>query len=65
MAEVKAGLSRDINVATTFQEDYIDASIENVREALVEEYHRGACPDSVLMNWRNLAVCLAACRFRC
>jgi len=37
MAEVKAGLSRDINVATTFrQEDHIDASIENVREALVE-----------------------------
>jgi len=34
MAEVKAGLlSRDINVATRH---YIDASIENVREALVE-----------------------------
>ncbi|MBW4578241.1 MAG: CusA/CzcA family heavy metal efflux RND transporter [Tildeniella nuda ZEHNDER 1965/U140] len=62
MAEVKAGLPEGIQVATTFrQETYIDASIENVREALVE----GSIIVALilipfLMNWRNLAVCLAA-----
>ncbi|MBD2121797.1 efflux RND transporter permease subunit [Trichocoleus sp. FACHB-262] len=62
MAEVKAGLTSDIQVATTFrQETYIDASIENVREALLE----GSIIVALilipfLMNWRNLAVCLAA-----
>ena len=62
MAEVKAGLPEAIQVATTFrQETYIDASIENVREALVE----GSIIVALilipfLMNWRNLAVCLAA-----
>ncbi|MBW4486543.1 MAG: CusA/CzcA family heavy metal efflux RND transporter [Trichocoleus desertorum ATA4-8-CV12] len=62
MAEVKAGLPSDIQVATTFrQETYIDASIENVREALLE----GSIIVALilipfLMNWRNLAVCLAA-----
>ena len=62
MTEVKAGLPEAIQVATTFrQETYIDASIENVREALVE----GSIIVALilipfLMNWRNLAVCLAA-----
>lgn len=62
MAEIKAGLSKDIKVMDTFrQEDYIDASIENVREALVE----GSIIVALvlipfLMNWRNLAVCLTA-----
>jgi cation efflux system protein involved in nickel and cobalt tolerance len=62
MNEVKAGLPEGIQVATTFrQETYIDASIENVREALVE----GSIIVALilipfLMNWRNLAVCLAA-----
>jgi len=33
----EGGLATDIKVSVTFrQEDYIDASIENVREALVE-----------------------------
>jgi cation efflux system protein involved in nickel and cobalt tolerance len=62
MTEVKAGLPEDIQVATTFrQETYIDASIENVRGALIE----GSIIVALilipfLMNWRNLAVCLAA-----
>ncbi|HEY9626978.1 MAG TPA: efflux RND transporter permease subunit [Coleofasciculaceae cyanobacterium] len=62
MTEVKAGLPKGIQVATTFrQETYIDASIENVREALIE----GSIIVALilvpfLMNWRNLAVCLAA-----
>ncbi|HEY9860924.1 MAG TPA: efflux RND transporter permease subunit, partial [Candidatus Obscuribacterales bacterium] len=62
MTELKAGLPSGIQVATTFrQETYIDASIENVREALVE----GSIIVALilipfLMNWRNLAVCLAA-----
>ncbi|MBD1865384.1 MULTISPECIES: efflux RND transporter permease subunit [Trichocoleus] len=65
MAEVKAGLPSDVQVATTFrQETYIDASIENVREALLE----GSIIVALilipfLMNWRNLAVCLAALPF--
>jgi CzcA family heavy metal efflux pump len=62
MSEVKAGLPEGIQVATTFrQETYIDASIANVREALIE----GSIIVALilipfLMNWRNLAVCLAA-----
>ncbi|MBD2095595.1 efflux RND transporter permease subunit [Trichocoleus sp. FACHB-591] len=62
MAELKVGLPSDIQVATTFrQETYIDSSIENVREALLE----GSIIVALilipfLMNWRNLAVCLAA-----
>lgn len=62
MTEVKAGLPEGIQVATTFrQETYIDASIENVRAALIE----GSIIVALilipfLMNWRNLAVCLAA-----
>ncbi|MBW4678544.1 MAG: CusA/CzcA family heavy metal efflux RND transporter [Microcoleus vaginatus WJT46-NPBG5] len=62
MSEVKLGLPKDINVIATFrQENYIDSSIENVREALVE----GSIIVAIilipfLMNWRNLAVCLTA-----
>ncbi|MBD2179425.1 efflux RND transporter permease subunit [Pseudanabaena sp. FACHB-1998] len=62
MAEVKAGLPESIQVAPTFrQETYIDASIENVKAALIE----GSIIVALilipfLMNWRNLAVCLVA-----
>jgi CzcA family heavy metal efflux pump len=62
MEEIKAGLPKDIKVTATFrQENYIDSSIENVREALVE----GSIIVALilipfLMNWRNLAVCLTA-----
>jgi CzcA family heavy metal efflux pump len=62
MQEIKAALPKDIEVTPTFrQETYIDASIENVRSALVE----GSIIVAIilipfLMNWRNLAVCLTA-----
>jgi len=62
MNEVKAGLPEGIKINTTFrQEAYIDASIENVQEALIE----GSIIVALilipfLMNWRNLLVCLAA-----
>ena len=62
MNELKVGLPASIQVETTFrQEAYIDASIENVKEALIE----GSIIVALvlipfLMNWRNLAVCLAA-----
>lgn len=60
--ELKEGLPKDIKVTATFrQENYIDSSIENVREALIE----GSIIVALilipfLMNWRNLAVCLTA-----
>ncbi|MEW5860479.1 MAG: efflux RND transporter permease subunit, partial [Cyanobacteriota bacterium] len=62
MKELKAGLPKDIKVTATFrQENYIDSSIENVREALIEG---GIIVALILipflMNWRNLAVCLTA-----
>ncbi|MCF2147060.1 efflux RND transporter permease subunit [Desmonostoc muscorum LEGE 12446] len=62
MAEVQAGLPEDIKITPTFrQENYIDSSIKNVREALVE----GSIIVALilipfLMNWRNLAICLTA-----
>ncbi len=62
MAEVKSGLPQDVQVNVTFrQEDFIDASIENVREALIE----GSLIVAVilipfLMDWRTLAVSLTA-----
>ncbi|MEY3870378.1 MAG: hypothetical protein RLZZ338_4272 [Cyanobacteriota bacterium] len=62
MEEVKAGLPKDIKVTATFrQNNYIDSSIENVREALIE----GSIIVALilipfLMNWRNLVVCLTA-----
>lgn len=62
MEELKAGLPKDIKVTATFrQENYIDSSIENVREALIEG---GIIVALILipflMNWRNLAICLTA-----
>lgn len=60
--ELQTGLPADVKITTTFrQETYIDASIDNVREALVE----GSIIVALilipfLMNWRNLAVCLTA-----
>lgn len=62
MTEIQAGLPKDIKVTPTFrQENYIDSSIENVREALIE----GSIIVALilipfLMNWRNLAICLTA-----
>ncbi|BDI20774.1 hypothetical protein ANSO36C_65760 (plasmid) [Nostoc cf. commune SO-36] len=62
MSEIQAGLPKDITVTPTFrQENYIDSSIENVREALIE----GSIIVALilipfLMNWRNLAICLTA-----
>lgn len=62
MAEIEAGLPKDVQVIITFrQEDYIDASIENVRTALIE----GSIIVALilipfLMNWRNLLICLVA-----
>lgn len=62
MQEIQAGLSEDIQVDITFSQDkYIDASIENVRTALIE----GSIIVALilipfLMNWRNLLVCLVA-----
>jgi cation efflux system protein involved in nickel and cobalt tolerance len=62
MKELQAGLPADLKITPTFrQETYIDSSIENVREALVE----GSIIVALilipfLMNWRNLAVCLTA-----
>jgi CzcA family heavy metal efflux pump len=60
--EIKAGLPKDVKVSVTFrQEDFIDASIENVRAALIE----GSIIVAIilipfLMNWRTLAVSLVA-----
>lgn len=62
MAEIKAGLPKDIKVTATFrQENYIDSSIANVKQALFE----GSIIVALilipfLMNWRNLAICLTA-----
>ncbi|MFS0514160.1 efflux RND transporter permease subunit [Nostoc sp. UIC 10607] len=62
MLEIQGGLPKDIKVTPTFrQENYIDSSIENVREALIE----GSIIVALilipfLMNWRNLAICLTA-----
>jgi len=62
MAEVQSGLPQDVKVAVTFrQKDFIDASIENVREALVEgSIIVAAILIPFLMNWRTLAVSLTA-----
>lgn len=62
MAEVKLGLPENIKITVTFrQEDFIEASIENVREALVE----GSVIVALilipfLMDWRTLVVSLTA-----
>jgi len=62
MAEVQSGLPQDIKLTVTFrQEDFIEASIENVREALVEgSIIVAAILIPFLMNWRTLAVSLTA-----
>ncbi|MBD2003259.1 MULTISPECIES: efflux RND transporter permease subunit [Cyanophyceae] len=62
MAEVKSGLPKDVQVQVTFrQEDFIDASIENVREALVEgSFIVALILIPFLMNWRTLVVSLTA-----
>ncbi len=62
MEEVKAGLPADVQVDVTFrQEDFIDASIKNVRAALIEG---GIIVALILipflMNWRALVVSLTA-----
>ncbi|BAU04574.1 MULTISPECIES: efflux RND transporter permease subunit [Nostocales] len=60
ISELEAGLPKEIKVNATFrQADYIDASVENVRSALVE----GSIIAAVilipfLMNWRTLGVVL-------
>jgi cation efflux system protein involved in nickel and cobalt tolerance len=62
MKEVMVSLPKNVKVQATFrQESYIDSSIENVREALIE----GSIIVAIilipfLMNWRNLAICLTA-----
>lgn len=62
MAEVESGLPQDVNVTVTFRQgDFIDASVENVKEALVEgSIIVAAILIPFLMNWRTLAVSLTA-----
>jgi CzcA family heavy metal efflux pump len=60
IAELQAGLPQGLTIATTFrQNDYIAASVDNVRSALLE----GSLIVALilipfLMNWRTLTVCL-------
>ncbi|MBW4628949.1 MAG: CusA/CzcA family heavy metal efflux RND transporter [Brasilonema octagenarum HA4186-MV1] len=60
--EIKAGLPKDVKITTTFrQEDFIEASIKNVEEALRD----GTIIVSVililfLMNWRTVVISLSA-----
>ena len=62
MEEIKGGLPRDVNVDVTFrQSDFIDSSIENVRDSLRD----GIIIVSIilflfLMNWRTAAISLSA-----
>ncbi|MFE1746818.1 efflux RND transporter permease subunit [Coleofasciculus sp. H7-2] len=62
MKEVKSSLPPDVKMTVTFrQEDFIDASIENVREALFEGSIIVAfILIPFLMNWRTLVVSLTA-----
>ncbi|MBD2100085.1 efflux RND transporter permease subunit [Leptolyngbya sp. FACHB-261] len=62
MTELKASLPKDVKVSVTFrQEDFIEASIANVREALVEgSFIVAAILIPFLMNWRTLVVSLTA-----
>ncbi|BAY24988.1 heavy metal efflux pump, CzcA family protein [Calothrix sp. NIES-2100] len=61
IAEIKVGLPPDIKVTPTFrQKNYIDSSIENLREALIEGSIIVAfILIPFLMNWRNLIICLS------
>ncbi|WP_017656196.1 efflux RND transporter permease subunit [Fortiea contorta] len=60
--EIQAGLPKDVKITTTFrQEDFIEASIKNVEEALRD----GVIIVSVililfLMNWRTVIISLSA-----
>ncbi|MFN6540849.1 MAG: efflux RND transporter permease subunit [Nostoc sp. EkiNYC01] len=60
--EIQAGLPKDVKITTTFrQEDFIEASIKNVEEALRD----GTIIVSVililfLMNWRTVIISLSA-----
>lgn len=60
--EIKAGLPKDVKITTTFrQEDFIEASLKNVEEALRD----GTIIVSVililfLMNWRTVIISLSA-----
>ncbi|MBE9224745.1 efflux RND transporter permease subunit [Phormidium sp. LEGE 05292] len=60
--ELKAGLPKDVKITTTFrQEDFIEASLKNVEEALRD----GTIIVSVililfLMNWRTVIISLSA-----
>ncbi|KYC34871.1 cation transporter [Scytonema hofmannii PCC 7110] len=62
LSEIKAGLPKDVKITTTFrQEDFIEASIKNVEEALRD----GIIIVSVvlilfLMNWRTVIISLSA-----
>ncbi|MDZ8052399.1 MAG: efflux RND transporter permease subunit [Aulosira sp. ZfuCHP01] len=62
MEEIKAGLPKDVKITTTFrQEDFIEASLKNVEEALRD----GTIIVSVililfLMNWRTVIISLSA-----
>ncbi|BDA75806.1 cation efflux system protein (plasmid) [Calothrix sp. PCC 7716] len=62
MEEIKAGLPKDVKITTTFrQEDFIEASIKNVEEALRD----GTIIVSIililfLMNWRTVIISLSA-----
>ncbi len=62
IAELKLGLPKNIKITVTFrQEDFIEASIDNVREALIE----GSIIVALilipfLMDWRTLVVSLTA-----
>ncbi len=62
IAEIKAGLPKDIKITSTFrQEDFIEVSIESVEEALRD----GTIIVSIvlilfLMNWRTVVISLSA-----
>ncbi|MBD2772081.1 efflux RND transporter permease subunit [Iningainema tapete] len=62
MEEIKAGLPKDVKIKITFrQEDFIEASIKNVEEALRD----GTIIVSIvlilfLMNWRTVIISLSA-----
>lgn len=60
MEEVKVSLPREIKITQTFrQADYIDASVKNVRSALIEgSIIAAAILIPFMMNWRTLGVCL-------
>lgn len=62
MAEIKAGLPKDVKVTVTFrQDDFIEASIENVRDALRDGVIIvSAVVILFLMNWRTAVISLSA-----